>query len=124
AHTVGAPDGGPGLAITGWSKEHGDLRAPHFLGLHAFQALPLLALGVRRSRRSEPQRVRLIGVAAASYAGLVAVLLWQALQGQALLAPHADTAAALLAWALASLVLVGWALKGRAALAHATLAIS
>jgi hypothetical protein len=121
AHTVGAPDGGPGLAVTGWSKQHGDLRVPHFLGLHAFQALPLLALGLRRSRRSEPQRIGLIWVAGASYAGLMAILLGQALAGQPLLAPHTAAAVALLAWALTSSALTVWVLQRRSSVAGAPL---
>ena len=42
AHTVGAPDGSPGLAGVGWSTQHGDLRIPHFFGLHGIQLLPLV----------------------------------------------------------------------------------
>ncbi|HEU4581735.1 MAG TPA: hypothetical protein VFS67_25945 [Polyangiaceae bacterium] len=102
AHTVGAPDGGPGLPGTGWSRDHGDLRVPHFFGLHALQVLPLVAIGLRRSRRPERQRVRLLLSSAASYAGLVGLLLWQALRGRPLL--DAGTVTALLVWAVASLL--------------------
>lgn len=107
AHTVGAPDGGAGLPGTGWSREHGDLRVPHFFGLHALQVLPLLALGLRRARRPEPQRVRLVVSAAASYAGLVALLLWQALRGQSLVAADFSMFLGLLVWAGGSLALAG-----------------
>ncbi len=80
AHTVGAPDGGPGLPITGWSREHGDLRVPHFVGIHGVQLLPLAAwlLGLAGSaawKRRAPF------VAAAGYYALFAFLLIQALGG-------------------------------------------
>lgn len=49
-HTVGAPDGGEGIPFVNWSRQHGDLRVAHFMGMHAMQILPLLGYYV--SRRS------------------------------------------------------------------------
>src|SRR5262245_13824714 len=84
AHTVGGVDGGPGIPLTGWSREHGDVRVPHFIGLHAVQALALVAVGLRRWRVSEAIRVRAVLAATASYVSLFVVLLWQALRGQSI----------------------------------------
>jgi hypothetical protein len=114
AHTVGAGDGGPGLAVTGWSREHGDVRIAHFVGLHALQALPLLALALRRSRAGRDQQVRLVFTAAGSYVALVGILLWQALRGQPLAAPDAATLAALLVWLGLTSAAAWRALAGRA----------
>ncbi len=92
-HSVGVPDGGPSMPLTGWSTTGGDLRIPHFLGLHALQALPLLVLALRRF--PAPVQVRLVFVAAGTYAGLVGLVLWQALRGQPLIHPDALTLGAL-----------------------------
>jgi hypothetical protein len=104
AHTVGAPDGGPGLPATGWSRAHGDLRVAHFIGLHAIQVLPLIAFAIGRVTPLERRRVRLVSVSAGSYAGLFAILLWQALRGQSLIAPDTTTTVALVAWFVATAV--------------------
>ena len=104
AHTVGAVDGGPGLPGTGWSIEHGDIRVSHFVGLHAFQALPLVALLLRRRNWDDLTRTRATLVASVSYAALVAILLWQALRGQSIVRPDAMTLEALGVWALITVV--------------------
>jgi hypothetical protein len=99
AHTVGAPDGGPGIVGTGWSTQHGDVRVPHFIGLHAMQALPLFALFLSR-RLSTGVRTRLVVTGAASYGAFYAVLLAQALRGEPLVGPGAAAIAQLSTWAL------------------------
>jgi hypothetical protein len=100
AHTVGAPDGGPSLPGTGWSTQHGDLRVPHFIGLHALQVLSIVAIVLARRRLSDAVRVRLIVTAAASYGALFGILLLQALRGQSLVAPDATTIMLVAVWAL------------------------
>ncbi|GGG47720.1 hypothetical protein [Hymenobacter glacieicola] len=78
-HTVGAPDGGPGLPGLGWSTRAGDLRIAHFLGLHSLQVVPLLGWVI--SRWLPRRAVLLTWLGAALYAALVALLFLQALQG-------------------------------------------
>ncbi len=112
AHSVGVADDSPGMAITGWSSTGGDLRIPHFVGLHALQAIPLFAwLLVALSRRfprlgDERTRLRLVLVATGTYAGVLAILTWQALRGQSLVHPDGATltAVALLAVGVAASV--------------------
>ena len=101
-HAVGVPDGGPGLPVTRWSTEGGDLRVPHFIGLHALQVLPLLAWALERRRRAFAARA--VVVAGAGWLGLVGLTLWQALRGQPLLAPDAATLVGLVVLAAAAAV--------------------
>jgi hypothetical protein len=90
AHSVGVPDGGPGLPVVGWSTVGGDLRAPHFFGLHALQLLPLLGFLIGRYLPAAT-RVGLVFTAGFGYLGFVAITTWQALRGQPLLAPDGTT---------------------------------
>jgi hypothetical protein len=80
SHTVGAPDGGPGLPITGWSREHGDLRVPHFIGIHAVQLLPAIAWSIGLLGGGAWRRLAVV-VTALGYYALFAILLAQALAG-------------------------------------------
>ena len=109
AHTVGGIDGGPGLPVTGWSREHGDVRIAHFVGLHAIQAFAIIAVLLGRSRRSEALRVNAIIAAAVSYSGLFILLLTQALRGQSVVAPDEAMATAFAAWGVVTLLMIGWA---------------
>ncbi|MEL4318597.1 hypothetical protein WJX64_06275 [Leifsonia sp. YIM 134122] len=97
AHTVGADDGGSGLLLLGWSTEHGDLRIPHFIGMHALQVLPLalllIELAARRVAVLADVRVRvgLVWTTFAIYGAVMALVTWQALRGQSIMLPDAAT---------------------------------
>jgi hypothetical protein len=105
-HTVGAPDGGRGLPITGWSADHGDLRIAHFIGMHGLQVIPLLAwwMARRRGRVDDRTQRNLIFAAAASYLTLFVLILWQAFRGQSIAQPDRLSLASFAAWLVATVV--------------------
>jgi hypothetical protein len=109
AHGIGDPDGNA-MPVTHWSTTGGDLRVPHFVGLHAIQVLLAVTavLGVLASRRSwlrdERVRARIVGVAALGYAGVFTVLTWQARRGQSVMHPDQQTLIAFAAVAVFTVV--------------------
>ncbi|MET8202717.1 hypothetical protein [Micromonospora taraxaci] len=115
AHSVGVVDGGAGLPVVGWSTTGGDLRIGHFVGLHALQALPILAILLSRfaTRLDERTRVRLLVVAGAAYGVLTVLLTWQALRGQPLLRPDAATLVAVAALVVTTATAAGLVLARR-----------
>lgn len=108
-HTVGAPDGGPGLPLTGWSADHGDLRIAHFIGLHAMQGL-LLAwwLGTAARGWLPTRRLRLVLSATAFTTIAMCITLAQALHGQPLLKPDPQIIATWAICATATAALAIW----------------
>ncbi|MFF8767141.1 hypothetical protein ACF07Q_21690 [Nocardiopsis dassonvillei] len=119
AHTIGYADGGPGLPLVGWSTVAGDLRVPHFVGLHGLQVMVLLALALTAWRGRYPRlasdalRLRVVAVVGASYTALVALTTWQALRGQSVVRPDALTLAVAGALAAGTLLGLWWALRRR-----------
>jgi hypothetical protein len=87
AHTVGAPDGGPGLPLVNWSTRAGDLRVAHFLSFHALQLLPLTGFALSRYKPDWPgaRQVACVLALALLYAACVSLIFWQAMSGRPLL---------------------------------------
>ncbi|WP_211253387.1 hypothetical protein [Glycomyces tenuis] len=108
-HGVGDPDGN-GMFLTGWSVTGGDLRVPHFLGLHGIQVLIVaaLVLGALAARsawlRDERVRARIVHSLGLGYLGVCVTTVWQAARGQSLIDPDAATLAAFAASAAVALI--------------------
>jgi len=98
AHTVGLPDGGPGLPLLGWSTVAGDLRIPHFVGMHAMQVIPIVGVLIELLGRRLPAlrdvrtRLGILVVLAVLYVGVLGVLTMQALSGESIVKPDAAIA--------------------------------
>jgi hypothetical protein len=96
AHSVGVADGGPGLPFVGWSTVGGDLRVPHFFGIHAMQVLPFFGWLIAQRRKvsarfKESHQLALVWTVGSAYLGIVLLLVWQALRGQSVIHPDAQT---------------------------------
>lgn len=94
AHSVGVADGGPGIPFLGWSIVGGDLRIAHFVGLHALQMIPFvgwLLMLLQSSILRSSHKLALLWTFSISYLGVIALLTWQALRAQSIIAPDALT---------------------------------
>jgi hypothetical protein len=104
-HTVGGSEADRGMPLTRWSNTGGDLRVPHFIGLHGLQIMPLLGLWLSRRRGlSARQAHQLTRIASWTYLGLIATTLVQALRARPLLSPDALTCALAAAVAIGGIV--------------------
>ncbi|CAN5433860.1 hypothetical protein BH09ACT4_BH09ACT4_15340 [soil metagenome] len=93
AHTIGLADGGPGLPLLGWSTIAGDLRIPHFIGMHALQVLPIFAIVLELLARRVPRvadetlRMRWVAIASVTYLAVIGIVTAQALSGESIVQP-------------------------------------
>ena len=80
-HVVGAEGGH--VPLVGWNRSGGDLRAAHFLGIHAEQAIPLL--GALVAGAAAPTRRLILAAGIAAYVGVTLGIFFQAVAGRPLL---------------------------------------
>jgi hypothetical protein len=122
AHSIGVPDGGPGLPVLGWSTVGGDMRVAHFFGLHALQVLPFLGWLITRSKRrraflNDKHRLALVWITGLAYTEVLVLLAWQASRGESVI--HPDGTIQSLAGALISATAIAiWAVIREALSEH------
>ncbi len=90
SHFVGSTEGATRTwALTGWSRESGDLRVPHFIGMHAIQVLLLLVFLAKRIGVSmdDARAARQMVVIGGLLGGIWLLTLGQAFAGRSLFEP-------------------------------------
>lgn len=83
-HAVGVSDGGAGLPLVNWSTKGGDLRVAHFVGMHAYQAVPFFAYTLEKY--NVKRATVLTAMFAVLYFGFFTFVFIQALRGKPLIA--------------------------------------
>jgi hypothetical protein len=82
-HSVGVEGGR--TFLFGWNRSGGDLRIAHFLGIHAEQAIPIIAVLAAEAGLGRRARWVMLAVGATAYAALTLAIFAQAVAGRALL---------------------------------------
>jgi len=104
----------PARGLPALAGDSGNWGPAHLVALHGVQVLPIAGwLLSRRRDLRVPHQITLVAVVAVSYAGVMLVLGWQAMRGEAALSPDPLTVAALV------VVVAGGASSTASVLAHA-----
>ena len=111
AYGVGAAKQAASLPFFGWSFETGDWRAPHFIGIHALQALPLLAYLILASPMPAIARAPIFASLTTLYFGALSWSVVLTMSGRSILSIRSDSLAS--AAAIAALALAAGALVWR-----------
>lgn len=73
-----------------------DLRIAHFVGLHALQIFPLLAIYINSLKLSKLRKELLVSNFGYTYSALILTLVWQAMKNEPIVTPSLQTLAVLL----------------------------
>ena len=94
------------IPLLGWNMNGGDLRIPHFVGMHGFQFVLLVSLLLSKLKKklSTTKQIILIWIGFISYVGLTGIITWQALRNESIVFPSMLTINVLLTWFSLTLV--------------------